>query len=107
MKVSINDREWEVVFTSDAKDLMRSDGTVTFGVTDRNVMCIYLYSGLKGTLLRKVLIHELTHAFIFSYGYYLTIDEEEFICSFVDCYAYDLVSLTNNLLQLGIGIKYV
>lgn len=107
MKVGINGFEWEVVFTSSAKDLMRSDGSLTFGVTDRNVMCIYLSSSLKGSLLRKVLLHELTHAFIFSYGYYLTIDEEEFICSFMDCYAYDLVSLTNNLLCMGIGIKYV
>lgn len=85
---------------------MRSDGSLTFGVTDRNVMRIYLCSCLKGPLLRKVLLHELTHAFIFSYGYYLTVDEEEFICSFVDRYAYDLVSLTDNLLHMGIEIKY-
>lgn len=107
MKVSINGYEWEVVYTSKSKDLMRSDGSLTFGVTDRNLMCMFLSASLKGDLLRKVLLHELTHAFIFSYGYYLTVEEEEFVCSFMDCYAYDLVSLTNNLLYIGIGIKYV
>lgn len=93
--------------TTSQDDLVRSDGTLTLGVTDKTVLTIYLYAKLKGELLRKVLLHELTHAFIFSYGYYLTIEEEEFICSFMDTYAWDLTSLTDNLLHIGISVRYI
>jgi len=42
--------------------------------------------------LRKVLLHELTHVWIYSYQYSLSVDEEEFICSFVDNYCDDIIS---------------
>lgn len=107
MKAYINGYEWKIVFTNSQSDLSRSDGSTALGVTDKNTGYIYLSSHLKGGLLRKVLLHELCHAFIFSYGYYLTVEEEEFLCSFVDSYAYDMVTLTNNLLNVGINVAYI
>lgn len=107
MRAYINGYEWEIVFTDSESDLARSDGSIALGVTDKNTGYIYLSLHLKGALLRKVLLHELCHAFIFSYGYYLTVAEEEFLCSFIDTYAYDLVSLSNNLLSVGINVAYM
>lgn len=98
MKVRINDIEWNIVFTNNTEELQRSDGSVTFGVTDVNLLEIFIWSSLRGRMLRKVMIHELSHAFIFSYGYFLTLEEEEFLCSFIDTYAEDIISYTDSIL---------
>ena len=88
--------------TRNKDDLKRSDGTITLGVTDLNELTIYLFSGLKDELFRKVLIHEICHAFIFSYGFYLTLEEEEFVCSFVDTYASDILSNADWVIKKGL-----
>lgn len=49
-------------------------------------------------MLRKVVIHELSHAFVFSHEYELSLDEEEFLCSFIDTYAIDILSMTDNII---------
>lgn len=102
MKISINGYDWEIVYTHNREDLSRSDGTITLGVTDRNVMCIFLHDKLKGKLLRKVLTHELVHAWIFSYGIYLDLEQEEFICCFIDTYGEDIINKADELLCIGI-----
>ena len=103
MGTVINGIEWNIVLTTNSKELERSDGSVTLGVTDLNLRTIFLWRGLKGKLFRKVLIHELSHAFIFSYDYYLTLEEEEFLCSFVDTYAEDILNEANRLILEGLN----
>lgn len=71
------------------------DGTATLGVTDKAKLCIFLYAGLMGSLLRKVLMHEIGHVYMFSYGYYIPPEQEEFVCRFVDTYADMIVDDTN------------
>lgn len=79
------------MFTENRKILRRDDGVVTLGVTDRNKMCIFIYAGLKGDMLLTVLRHELCHAYIFSYGYYIPPDYEEFVCKFVHSHAWSII----------------
>lgn len=104
MSIIINGVEWIIVLTEDTENLKRSDGSITLGVTDLNCRTIFLWRGLNGSLLRKVLIHELSHAFIFSYQYYLTVEEEEFLCSFIDTYAEDIISEADSLLKGGLSV---
>lgn len=106
MTVLINDILWNVVFTNNFDDLTRMDGTVTLGITDLDKQTIYLFSMLKGRMLRKVLIHELTHAFMFSYDFYLTIDEEEFVCSFLDTYGDEIINDTDYLINYCVNNMY-
>lgn len=56
-------------------------------------------------MLRKVVIHELSHAFVFSHEYELSLDEEEFLCSFIDTHAIDILSMADELL-LGENKKF-
>ena len=73
----INGIEWEIVFTSSySTDLMRSDGSITVGMSDYNTKCVYLSNALKGAFLRKVLAHELVHCFCFSYDISMPIEQE-------------------------------
>ena len=98
MGININGVEWSIVFTSDSENLKRPDGSITLGVTDINCKTIFIWVGLKDSLLKKVIIHELCHAFVFSHNHVLPLDEEEFLCSFVDTYAIDVLSITNEIL---------
>lgn len=97
MRIEINGIEWAVVFTANQDNLRRPDGSVTLGVTDINCKTIFLWVGLKGHMLRKVLIHELSHAHVHSYGFDLPLDEEEFLCSFIDTYSEDILALADSV----------
>ena len=103
MKIIVNGIEWVIILTKDSENLKRSDGTITLGVTDLNCKCVFLWAELEPYMLRKVLIHELSHVFIFSYGYSMTLDEEEFLCSFIDTYASDIINLTESTLKTSFG----
>lgn len=100
MRISINNKDWEIARTDDPDKLMRTDGTVTLGMTDINDRTIYLWSGLSEMMFRKVLLHELSHAFINSYGIYLNLEEEEILCSFVDTYSTHIIEEADFLMQL-------
>ena len=96
----INGIEWEIVFTSAySTDLMRSDGSITVGMSDFNTKCVYLSNALKGAFLRKVLAHELVHAFCFSYDISIPIEQEEFMADWISTYGTELVYLLDDLMQ--------
>lgn len=91
-RVLINGLEWKIIYTNNSQLLRRSNGTYAIGICDRNKLTIYIKKGLSYQLYRDVLIHELTHAFVCSYNYYLTEAEEEFLCEFVSHYSNDILS---------------
>lgn len=98
MIIEINGYGWELVWTHNQKDLSRSDGSLTLGVTDTGTMSIYIYDRLSESMNQKVLIHELVHAWIFSYRIYIPIEQEEFICSFIDTYGLDIINMVEDVL---------
>lgn len=95
----MNGERWRVaVVPSNSQWLARSDGTLTLGVTDSNVMTVFLSKQLRGSLLRKVLLHELTHAWMFSYNYHLSLDEEEFVCDFLASNAEAIIAKADEII---------
>lgn len=102
--VTINGLKWKIKFTDKEHDLI-VNGVVRLGVADRNRLTIYLFDGLYGKMLRKVLIHELTHAWLFSYDYVLDVDTEEMLCAFVDTYAEDILHYADVYLSENKGVK--
>jgi Zn-dependent peptidase ImmA (M78 family) len=96
--MKINGINWKVKFTDRVDDLYL-DGYVRFGVTDRNTNTIYLDKNLEGDMLKKVLLHELTHAWLFSYGYEMDVEAEEFLCSFVDSHVEEIFDKADVLLS--------
>ena len=104
MVVEINSIQWNIIFTNNVENLKRPDGSITLGVTDIPCRTIFIWAGLTGRMLRKVVIHELSHAFVFSHEYELSIDEEEFLCSFIDTYAEDIITKADSLLKGGLSI---
>lgn len=101
MTVNINGCNWHIKFVPwNSRNLLRSNGTLTVGVTDVNTGMVYLSDRLQGSFLRKVLCHELCHCAIWSYGIDLTLDEEELLCDFIATYSDDIISLTNDIFSI-------
>ena len=103
----INGIEWNIVFVNaNSSDLMRSNGSITVGMTDNNTKSIYLSNKLKGTFLRRVMAHELCHAFCFSYNVYMPIEEEERLADWISLYGTELVYLLDDLMATVLKKAY-
>lgn len=94
----VNGIKWRIVFTNNPDDL-DLNGTIRLGITDRNTHTVYIHNSLQGEMLKKVLLHELTHVWLFSYGYDLSVEIEEMLCGFVDTFLFDLSDALNILLE--------
>lgn len=99
MFFTINDTTWHIKYVNaNNRQLRRSDGTLSVGVTDRNTNTVYLSDMLQGGFLRKVLIHEITHAICMSYDIYLPIEQEEILCDFVATYGDEVFDIVDMVL---------
>ena len=66
----MNGLRWRVRFTYPTDPvLVDRTGALTIGVTDSATMTIYLSNELRGSFLTTVVLHELSHAMMISYGY--------------------------------------
>lgn len=66
----MNGLRWRVRFTYPTDPvLVDRTGSLTVAVTDPDTMTIYLSNGLRGSFLTTVVLHELSHAMMISYGY--------------------------------------
>ena len=96
----INGIQWNIRFVpSNSNELMRSDGSVTVGVTDNNQKCIFLANSLRNGFLRKVLAHELCHCICFSYDIHMPIEQEEYLANWVSLYGTEVIYLLDDLMQ--------
>lgn len=86
MIVKINGLEWTVFFVSREHDMLEMDDVQCMGVTYFSDLQIYLDKSISEELMRQTVIHELTHAFLFSYGVHIECDNdkdtEEAVCDF-------------------------
>lgn len=104
----INGREWNIVWVSpQSRELMRSNGTMTVGMTDNNQKCVFLSKGLRGAFLRRVLAHELCHCFCFSYNIYMPIEEEERLADWISLYGTELIYLLDDLMNTVMKKAYI
>lgn len=96
---TINNKTWEIVKISRQNPmLMRSDGSRTVGMTDRDTKRIYLADDLREKFLDRVLCHELCHAFCLSYNVYMDIDTEEIVADFLATYGREVFEIADRLL---------
>ena len=48
-------------------------------------------------LMKKVLCHEITHAAMFSYNIFLTLDQEELLADLIATYGEEIITITNRV----------
>lgn len=96
MIVTINNFNWNVSF-------VKSFDKEKFGTTRYLTQEIQVLDSLSREETRRTLIHELTHAFINSYGFG-QVDEwgTEVVCDFISTYADSIVKMTDEVIK-GLG----
>ena len=91
---------WNLIFVSGASPyLLRSDGTTSLAVTDWNRRSIFVSTAPKGTYLRRIIAHELCHAFCFSYDISMPIEQEEYLAGWISLYGTDLGYWLDNIMS--------
>lgn len=99
MFITINGLKWKITLEKcDSNNLRRNDGSLTIGMTDKRTKTIYLCDKLNDALIYNVLVHELVHAFCFSFKIYLNVKEEEFLAEFIASYGKEIFDLTEEVL---------
>lgn len=101
MKVKINKLVFKIEETTDEERLTFKEGGLCFGFTDYLNQKIVLRSKVSKTLLYATLVHELTHAFLFAYGYSNneTFNQEQ-ICEFMGAYANDIIKIADKYFKV-------
>ena len=96
----INGITWYMIrVRSDSPMLMRSDGSITVGMCERETQTIYMSDALHGRLLRKVLLHEICHSAMFSYGIDMSVDQEELFCDLLATYGDEIIAITDSVFK--------
>ena len=101
MKFTVNNQEWNLVFVKpNSRNLMRSDWSITLGITDNNVKTVFINDRLNDYMTDKVICHELTHVFAFEFDYYMDIETEEIVADFMSLYGRKIVYLLDDLIAV-------
>lgn len=100
---------WHVQFVNPNNPiLIDRQNVLTVGVTDPSTMTVYLANNLHGSFLQRVLIHELGHCALFSFGLLDDIhrmvkkrhwiEAEEWACNFISDYGSRIFSIAYSVL---------
>lgn len=101
MKFVVNDQEWKIKFVNPkSKDLMRSDGSITIGMTDNTTKTVYINNRLSDYMVDKCLAHELCHVFAFEFDYFMDIEVEEIVADFMSLYGRNIIYLLDDLIRV-------
>jgi hypothetical protein len=98
MRIHINHLLWEVNVVPTTDPGLHVDGEMCRGATWYGKQQIYLAEELTANTAMRVIIHELTHAYLYSTQMRLpdTFTEEE-VCEFVACWGTDIISMANEV----------
>lgn len=95
----INGLSWRVQFVSPTHPMLLTPSlTYALGVCDKPTQTIYVNETLSQRKMKKVLIHELTHAFVFSYGESFLYNDEERLADFVSKYAQKIIKKMESII---------
>ena len=94
----INGKTWFIKFIDPSSFIFRMpNNKFTIGVCDNRTKTIYLSNKLRGSLLKKVLCHELVHAAMFSYNIELDLEQEELLANLIATYGEEIIQKTNEI----------
>ena len=95
---TINGEVWVIHLVSPNHPMLyRDDGSLTIGSCCDETKTIYVNDMLNEQLMKKVLCHEITHAAMFSYNIFLTLDQEELLADLIATYGEEIIIITNRV----------
>ena len=97
MKIKIHNDVWKVkLVDANAKKMNPDPDSYNFGLTEYKELLISIMEGRCASVTRSTVIHELVHAFMFSYGH--TVEGNEAMCDFFGVHADEIIDLTNRIM---------
>lgn len=100
MKVKINKDIWKVkMVRPDKKKMNPSEESYNLGLTEYKENVINIRKGMTKSVTRSTVIHELVHAFLFSYGN--SVEGEEQMCDFFGAHADEIIRLADQIMKVG------
>ena len=102
--IIVNGKGWRVLLVPPSHPFLNEHrDEPALGCCDRNTQTICINNTLPKSQMRKVLCHEIVHAFMYSYSINLGYYEEEKIADIIATYGHSMIQLTNltykNLIQ--------
>jgi len=98
MKVLINGYQFKVKFVDgDTRKMKPDKDHYNLGLTEYVDGVIRIRKGMDRRITRSTVIHELTHAFMFSFGY--TIKGEEAMCDFFGSQGDDIIRMADSIME--------
>lgn len=92
--------KWQVLFVNPRDSrLRRENGTLTLGTCNNHTKTICIANNLSEYMVDKVLVHELAHAYYFTYGTIVDERLEEIIADFIASYGRDLFAVADDILM--------
>lgn len=83
----INGLSWRVLLVSPTHPMLTTPkGTHALGTCDKPTQTVYIDNSVGKTELREVLVHELAHAAMYSYGVEISPREEELVATVIGEY---------------------
>lgn len=104
VEFNIGSLKWAVCFVpSDNEGLKGDSGESALGMTYYKTCHIYIDNTMQTALLRSTVIHELVHAFSFSYGVHLLANEEteESVADFFATFGDEIIRLADQIMKGG------
>lgn len=99
MTFVVNGNIWLLKFVRPSSDdLLRSDMTRTFGVTDNNVKTVFIANNMNDYMTDKILCHELTHVYSFEYDYTMDIQTEEIVADFMSLFGRSIIYMADDIM---------
>ena len=100
MKFKANGLMWEVQSVQRESERLTLNGNQCLGITYYKDLQIFLDYSLPKELFRQTVIHELVHAFSFSFGVHLVANEqtEESVCDFCGSHLDEIYTITNKIM---------
>lgn len=97
--IHINNLKWKVYFVGKDNNEIILDGDLCMGITKFMELKIFIQKGMLKSLIERTIRHELTHAYLYSYG----INKDEYsleeVCNFVETYGKDIEKHTQELIS--------
>ncbi len=98
MKIKIHNDTWNVKLTDGKKKKMTPDeNSINLGLCEYEHLIINIRSGLSKSVARSTIIHELVHAFQFSYAN--KVEGEEQMCDFFGVHGDEIIALADEIME--------
>lgn len=98
MNIRIHNDIWKVKLTDGSKKKMTPDAEhYNLGLCEYDKQVINIRSGLSKSVARSTIIHELVHAFQFSYAN--KVEGEEQMCDFFGVHGDEIINLTDQIME--------